>query len=180
MLFRGFRRPSLLPRLLSERRGGATIEFAICGTAFIGLLVATLQIVLVFFVQQTIQTAAENVARRVLTGQITTLNTNQAQFKAAACAQLPSYMSCSKLFVDVRNANDFGQIDTSTIALTYDAAGNINNSWQYSPGSPGSIVILRLLYMWPISSAPLGFNIGNQSNGSRLVIGTMVFKSELY
>lgn len=180
MVPHSLQRSSLFKRLLDDQHGGAAIEFALCGTAFIGLLIATVQIVLVFFVQQSIQTVAETVARRVLTGQITSLNTNQAQFRAAACAQLPSYMSCSKLYIDVRKAGDFGTLDTSAINLTYDAAGNVTNTWQYSPGAAGDVVILRLLYAWPISSAPLGFNIGNQANGTRLVIGTMVFKSEPY
>jgi Flp pilus assembly protein TadG len=169
---------SVLRCALADSRGGAAIEFALCGTAFLALLVATFQIVLVFFAQQSIQTATEAVARRVLTGQITATNTSKAQFKNAACAQLPAYMACSRLFVDVRRANDFNGIDTSLIALTYDAAGNINNNWQFDPGSSGDVVILRLLYLWPVTRVPMGFNIGNQTNGARLVIGTMVFKSE--
>ena len=38
----------------------------------------------------------------------------------------------------------------------------------------------RLIYDWPLGTLPLGLNLSNQANGSRTIIGTMVFKSEPY
>lgn len=167
--------------LARDRRGATAFEFALSASAFMGLLIGTLQIAIVFFVQQGVQTAAEVVARRVLTGQIPA-GTTQEKFRTDACAQLPSYLKCANLYVDVRKAagGEFGNLDTSVTQLTYDASGNVNNNWSYDTGSGGDVMILRLIYKWPISTAPLGFSIGNQSDGSRLVIGTMVFKSERY
>jgi hypothetical protein len=64
--------------------------------------------------------------------------------------------------------------------LTFDANGNVTNQWSWSPGQAGSIVIMQLMYQWPISLGPLGFNLANLSNGKRLLISTVAFKTEPY
>lgn len=168
-----------VPGLAADRRGAVAIEFALCASAFFGLLIGALQIAIVFFVQQGVQTAAEVVARRVLTGQIAT-GTTKEKFRTDACAQLPPYLKCANLYVDVRKASNFSSLDMSQKNLTFDAAGNVNTNWSYDLGAASDVVILRLLYRWPIGTAPLGFNLGTQADGSRLIIGTMVFKSEPY
>jgi len=170
----------IVARLVADRRGSALIEFAICGSVFMALLVACAQTALVFFAQQGVQTAAEDLARKVMTGQVRSASTNQANFKLAACQSLPDYMSCSRLFVDVRTAISFSEVDTGGVTLTYDSHGNLTNTWSYNTGNAGDVVVLRLMYLWPTSTGPLGFNLSNQSTSTRLLSGTMVFKSEPY
>jgi Flp pilus assembly protein TadG len=167
-----------IARLRQDRRGSALIEFAVCAGAFMALLVACAQTALVFFAQQGVQTAAEDLARKVMTGQVRSGSTSQSDFRQAACASLPGYMKCSRLFVDVRTANAFSAIDTSGVTLTYDKDGKLTNSWAYNTGNAGDVVVLRLMYLWPTSTGPLGFNLSNQSGSTRLISGTMVFKSE--
>jgi Flp pilus assembly protein TadG len=167
-------------KLRRDDRGAVLVEFAICGTAFIALLVACAQTALVFFAQQTIQTVAEDMARKVLTGQVTTSNTSAAAFKQATCQLLPPYMTCSRVYVDVRKATTFADVDTSAMGLTYDSDGNPTNGWSYQTGGSGDIVILRVMYLWNTPPGPMGFNLSNQVGNSRLLTGTMVFKSETY
>lgn len=165
--------------LVADCSGAAIIEFALCASAFLGLLIGILQIAIVFFAQQGLQTSAESVARKILTGQVPASMTKD-QFRTQACAQLPVFMKCDNLYIDVRQASSFSAADTGKVALTYDASGNVNNSFAYNPGSPGSIVVLRLFYRWPMGTAPLGLKLSNQLDGSRLIYSTMVFKSESY
>ena len=40
-----------------------------------------------------------------------------------------------------------------------------------SPGSNGNIVVVRVMYQWPIFLKPFSFNLANLSNGNRLVDG---------
>lgn len=170
----------LLRAIRNDARGAAAIEFGICVTALVALLLACVQVALLFFAQQGIQTSSETVARKVLTGSIAT-TTTQAQFRQIACQALPSYMTCSKLLVDIKKATSFAAAQTGTVVLTYDSHGNITNSWNYDMGGAGDIVVLRLMYPWRTPIGPLGFRLSNQaSNGMRLVTGTMVFKAEPY
>jgi hypothetical protein len=56
----------------------------------------------------------------------------------------------------------------------------VTNIWQYNPGSPGQIVVVRAMYQWPVFLGPLGFNLSNLANGDRLLMATATFKNEPY
>lgn len=155
------------------------MEFAICAPPFMALLLACAQFALIYFAQQGLQNSAELMARKLLTGELRQSNTSAVQFKAAACLTLPPYMQCSKLTIDARQASTFAGIDATMPSYNFDSTGKATNT-QFSTGTAGSIVILRLVYPWTTISGPLGLTMANQANGSRLLIGTMVFQSEPY
>jgi hypothetical protein len=62
--------------------------------------------------------------------------------------------------------------------LTFDSSGAVTNQWAWSPGNPGDIVIVQVMYQWPVMMGPLGFNLANLANGNRLLVSTVAFKSE--
>jgi hypothetical protein len=41
-------------------------------------------------------------------------------------------------------------------------------------------MIVRVMYLWNVQLGPLGLDFSNAGRGRRLLIGTMVFKSEPY
>ncbi len=170
----------MLRRLGGDRRGATAVEFGICAAAFFALLIACAQTVLIFFVQQTLQTAAENGARYIMTGQASSAAMSADQFRTYACAQMPPILDCSKLIVDVRAANSFDGVDTGDPSITYDGAGKVSNSWQFSTGEAGSIMVVRVMYLWTVQMGPLDLDFSNAGSGRRLLAGTMVFKSEPY
>jgi hypothetical protein len=52
-------------------------------------------------------------------------------------------------------------------------------SW--SPGNPGDVVVLQIMYLWPVVGGPLGFSLTTpNSNGNRLLMSTAVFRNEPY
>ncbi len=156
------------------------IEFALIAPAFIALLIACLTMGVTFFAQQCIQTVAETMSRKVLTGQTQLSETTKDQFRAQTCAALPAFMDCDRLIVDLLSGSNFSSINTAPPTLQYDNAGKLIDKSSFNPGNAGDIVILRVLYRWPISTGPLGFDISNTRPGQRLLMGTMVFKSESY
>ncbi|MFD1034176.1 TadE/TadG family type IV pilus assembly protein [Sphingomonas hankookensis] len=162
-----------------HRRGAATIEFAICAAAFFALLIGILQIAIVFFVQESVQTAAETVARKVLTGQIPA-GTTQEQFRTQSCGYLPAFLKCSNLYVDMRKVTDLGDAGTVSGGIRFDSSGRLENTTRFEPAGSGDLVVLRLLYRWPMGMLPLGLDLRNQGDSSRTIVGTMVFKSEPY
>lgn len=169
-----------MARLVGEERAAVLLEFALLAPIFMALLVACAVMGITAFAQQCVQTAAETMSRQVLTGQVQMGGMTQAAFKQKTCAALPSFMDCSRVIIDMQRADDFNSVDTSLPVLVYDSNGNIINTWSFTPGTAGDIVILRVLYIWPVSTGPLGFDISNMGPGQRLLMGTMVFKSEPY
>jgi hypothetical protein len=138
-----------------------------------------LQTAIIFFEGQAIQTAAVKSARQLLTGTAQLSSMSQTQFDNIVCGWASTF-KCSKLMIDVESASSFSTISTSPLTPTYNGAGAVTNTWQYSPGNPGDIVILRVMYDWPVITGPLGFNLANQPNGTHLLVGTSVFKNEPY
>lgn len=166
--------------LARDLRGTAVLEFALVAAPFLALVFAGLETALVFFAQGALQTTNEAMARTVLTGDPQRSNMSQATFKAAACAQLAPFLSCNNLYVDVQSAQSFGSINRTPIALTFDTAGNVTNSFSYSLGTRGDVVLLRMYYLFPVVSSPLGLNFATVGNSKRLLVGTMIAKTEPY
>ena len=161
------------------RRGSSAVEFSLVALPFFALILASLQLFVMFMAQQVLETATEVVGREILTGTIQSQGLSQSQFQAAVCAQIPALLKCNGVMVDVQTALNFSVVDTTAPALTYDNKGNVTNQWQFQPGSPGDIVIFRVMYQWPMFGI-FGFNPITQQNGTRLLMATAVFKNEFY
>ena len=103
----------------------------------------------------------------------------QTQFKAAACAALPPFLACNRLYVDVTSVSNFSDATLSVPTFTYDKNGNVTNTFSYSTGARGSIAVVRLMYLWPTGNGPFGLELTNSGN-NRLLQATSVLKTEYY
>lgn len=169
-----------LSKLASHNRGAAAVEFALISVPFAALMVAILQTSLTFFTQQNLETAAEKSVRALMIGKMQSGGKTQQDFKQMLCAELPDFMKCNNVMIDVRSANTFAEISTDLPKLTLDKDGKVTNAWAYSPGGAGSINIVRVMYIWDVQSGPLGFDLSTMSSGKRLLYATSVFKTEPY
>jgi hypothetical protein len=82
--------------------------------------------------------------------------------------------------IDVEVASSWSAANTGLPNLTFDSSGNVSNIWQFNPGNPGDIVIVRVMYQWPVFMGPLGFSLANLSNGNRLIMASTAFQNEAY
>ena len=167
------------------------MEFALVAPMFIGLIVSTLEVALVYLAQEGLETVTESSARYIMTGQAQTnltgvkdgtgkvITTPQQQFKAYACTQLPAMLNCSNLYIDVTTATSYAATNMALPTFTYDASGKVTNNFAYAPGTQGAIVVVRMMYNWPVISL-FGFDIANQSGSSRVLLATSVMKTEGY
>jgi Flp pilus assembly protein TadG len=161
-----------------DSRGATAVEFALVAAPFLALIIALIQTFLVFFAQQMLETVVRQSARLVMTGQVQSAQMNQAVFKQKVCDQIVILFNCSGLMVDMQVATSWSSANTATPTLTFDGSGNVTNSWQYKPGDSGDIVVLRVMYVWPVVLGPLGFNLSNLSNGNRLLMSSAAFQNE--
>ena len=81
------------------------------------------------------------------------------------------------MLVDVESASSFAAVNTAPPVLTYDANGKVTNTWSWSPGGAGQVVIVKVLYNWPVFG-PAVLGLSNQPDGSHLLIAVAVFKNE--
>lgn len=166
-------------RLKRGQDGAVAVEFGLVVIPFLALVFAIMETALIFFAGQTLETAAADSARLIMTGQAQTQGLNQGTFKNAVCAKVHGLFDCNTgVYIDVRKYASF-----SNISLTnpVDANGNLQNNFSYDPGGPGDIVVVRLLYKWPVYVSLLGLNgLSNMSANNRLLISTVAFRNEPY
>jgi Flp pilus assembly protein TadG len=168
----------MLRRFLRRNDGAAAIEFAMVAAPFLALVFAILQTAVVFFAGQALETAAADSARLIMTGQAQQQGFSQAQFKEQVCSRVYGLFDCaSGIQVDVRTYSSFSAINN---AKPIDANGNLNLTASYQPGGPGDIVVVRLLYQWPVYVSLLGLNLADMAGNSRLIIATAAFRNEPY
>ncbi|MBB3953774.1 TadE/TadG family type IV pilus assembly protein [Novosphingobium sediminicola] len=167
-------------RLWHDRAGAAMVEFALVGPAFIALIVAIFQTTFTFIAGQGLETATEASARLLMTGQAQSASYTADQFKTAACATLPPYLSCNNLYIDVTTASSFSSASLAAPTITYDSSGNVSNSFSYTPGSSGAIVVVRFFYLWPTLTGPLGFSLVTTGKSQHLLVATALMKAEGY
>ncbi len=160
-------------------RGAAAVEFALVAMPLITLIFASLQIAALYFFDQALQTGVQKAARQLMTGAAQTSSTTQSQFKTTVCNNLPSVFTCGNVMVDVESGSNFSSISTTPLTPTY-SGSTVTNNWSYSPGNPGDIVIVRVMYDWPVLGGPLGLGLANQPNSTHLMVATTVFKNEPY
>ena len=155
-----------------------TVEFGIVILPFLALLFAILETAMVFFASQTLEAAVADSARLVLTGQAQSQGFAQSDFKNAVCARIHGLFDCQNgLQIDVRTYSSFSSITTSP---PVDAQGNLQTaSFGYTPGAACEIVLVRLMYPWPVYFTMLGLDkIANLNGGQHLIMATAAFRNE--
>lgn len=172
------RRRSRCAAFARDSRGATAVEFALVAAPFLALVIALIQTFLVFFAQQMLESVVRQSARLVMTGQVQSANMTQAAFKQKVCDQIVILFNCGGLMVDMQVATSWTSANTAMPTLTFDASGNVTNTWQYDPGDAGDIVVLRVMYVWPVVLGPLGFNLSNLGNGNRLIMSSAAFQNE--
>jgi Flp pilus assembly protein TadG len=170
--------PRIVRRFLRRKDGAAAIEFAMVAAPFLALVFAIMETAIIFFAGQALETAAADSARLIMTGQAQKSGFSQAQFKQQVCGKVFGLFNCNAgVQVDVRTYNSFGAINSSK---PVNAQGNLNVTPTYQPGGPGDIVVVRLLYQWPVYVSLLGLNLADMSGNKRLIMATSAFRNEPY
>lgn len=165
-------------RLARDEKGTTAIEFGLIAAPFLAMMFAIIETALVFFAGQTLETAVADSARLIMTGQAQTQSFDQAKFKTAVCAQVHGLFDCaSGIKVDVRSYSSFSVAD---MKKPIDDKGKLIEDFQYVAGGPCDIVVVRVMYQWPVWVPLLGFNLADMAGGNRLLMGTVAFRNEPY
>jgi Flp pilus assembly protein TadG len=159
--------------------GSVAVEFGLVVAPFLAMLFAILETALVFFAGQTMETAAAASARLILTGQAQTGSPplTQATFKTDVCNRIHGLFDCNAgMTVDVQKYTTFAEAD---LTRPVDDEGNVKPGG-YNPGGPCEIVVVRLIYQFPVFASFLGYTLSDMSGNKRLLVATSVFRNEPY
>ena len=169
---------NLLHRFRRNRRGSAVVEFALIAPLFFGLLFAIIEVSMIFFASQVLETVTQDSARVIMTGQAQNASFTQAQFKNLVCSKIVAMFDCvNGISIDVQSYSAFASVN---IADPIDASKNFVAPNNYLPGGPGDIVVVRLFYKWPVFVTGFGFNLSNIGTNQRLLNATAAFQNEPY
>jgi Flp pilus assembly protein TadG len=167
-------------RFLRHEDGSTAVEFGLILLPFVALTFAIMETALVFFADQTLETAVADSARLIMTGQAQTSNFQMADFKNAVCARVYGLFDCANgIYVNVQTYSSFGAI---TYTPPLDSQGKlVTSNFVYQPGGPGDIVVVQLFYKWPIYVSLMNLsNLSNMAGSNRLLVATAAFRNEPY
>jgi len=175
---RHFRRLLARPwcRFSRNEEGATAVEFGIVALPFIALLFAIIETALIFFSGQVLETAVTDSARLILTGQAQSGALDQTAFKKEVCKRIQSLIDCSKnVYVDVRK---FSSFSTVSFSPQVDKDGKLVNDFVYQPGNASEIVVVRLLYEFPVYMQLWNPGLVNMAGNKRLLVATAAFRNE--
>jgi Flp pilus assembly protein TadG len=166
------------------QKGSAAVEFAMIAMPFLMLLFGLFEIMMIFFIQTTLESAVSEESRKIKTGQASSgAGITAAQFKAGICTRMSGMVDCTnRLFVMVQNQPTTGALATPQADPTLLASPPyVANT------AAGSIVVVRAYYMWPlmtpgISTALKNTTLTGPSNNlgsdNRMLVATSAFRNE--
>jgi Flp pilus assembly protein TadG len=169
-----------ISRFAGARRGTSAVEFALIAAPFLATLIAILEVTIFLFAQQVLQNAATEAGRLFMTGQAQNGGTTQSQFQSQICPSISVLFSCGSLMVNVQSYTSFSGVNAAEPTLTFNSQGQVSNTWSYTPGTPGQVMVVQLIYQWPIVSGPLGYVLSNLGNGHTEMMGVSAFRVEPY
>ena len=167
-------------RFARREDGLAAVEFGIVALPFFAMMFAIIETAMIFFASQVLETAVADSARLIMTGQAQQSNFTAAQFKDAVCAKIPALFECaSGLQIDVKTFSGFSSVNNTK---PIDANGNLQTgNFGYAPGQQGDIVLVRLMYQWPVYTSLLGLDkLADLNNNKRLIMASAAFRNEPY
>ncbi|WP_209010858.1 TadE/TadG family type IV pilus assembly protein [Labrenzia sp. PHM005] len=159
-----------------DKDGVTAIEFAFVALPFFTVVFGILELGLAFLVNRMVDNAVIEASRLIRTGQATSSSFSANDFADQVCNALPGFLCQSdRIRVNVSKANDFTNI-TSLDSL-YDSEGNIVDDNAYASSNESEIVVVNVVYRWPMFSSFM--NLSALDHGSeRHLSSTMVFRNE--
>jgi Flp pilus assembly protein TadG len=159
--------------------GAAAVEFAIVGSSFMLMLVASFEFGYMLLIQSVLDNSARDAARLVRTGQAQGSANAQNTFSALLCNDVGALIGCGNLVYASQVFNDWTSAQTAMNApLTRDANGNFVPP-PFSPGTQGQIVVVTVTYNYPFFTPWVGGLLGGASK-SAFLMSTVVFQNEPY
>lgn len=175
----------ILRRFRRNKRGSAAIEFGIVALPFFVMLFAIFEFALMFLAGEVLATASQDSARLIFTNQAQDQKFDALAFKKDLCARLGNTLfDCQAgaldkgVMIDVKVVPQFTTVSASDLAPPIDANGELTGLSYTSP-PPGSTVIVRTFYKWPLLVNFDGYSLASVAGQQfRYLTATAAFRVE--
>lgn len=159
--------------------GAAAVEFAIVGSSFMLMLVASFEFGYMLFVQSVLDNSARDAARLIRTGQAQGSANAQNTFSGLLCNDVGALIGCGNIVYQSQVFNDWPSAQTAmNTPPTRDVNGNLVSSG-FSAGTQGQILVVTVTYNYPFFTPWVGGLLGGASK-SAFLMSTVVFQNEPY
>ena len=124
---------------------------------FLAMVFAIIETAIVFFAGQALETAAADSARLIMTGQAQTQGLRPGQVQAGGVRQDLRPVQLQRR--PLRRREELLVVRQRSHRQADHSNGNLQTgNFGYQPGGPGDIVVVRLMYQWPVYVSLLGLN----------------------
>jgi Flp pilus assembly protein TadG len=172
--------PRRLRDMLADESGVTAIEFGILGLPFFAIIAAIMQTSVIFLASQVLESAVNDAARDIRTGQLQQSGGTISTFRSAVCDRLYGlFPNCNNLHVRVVVVTNF---QSATVVVPVEGDCEAPCEWTqgetFTPGGGRSVVLAQVYYKYPviIQLGPIGMS--NLPDGSRLMGSATVFQNE--
>lgn len=175
------RRGAVVRRFTRATDGSTAVEFAMIAAPFVFLLCAIFELAIMFLASQLLDTATNDTARLIRTGQASTSVSSASAFATQVCNRLYVLFDCSKLAVESKTYANFAAVgDLSSTSVYNDASGNFDPTkvTSYQTGGGSCIVVVRVFYPYPVFFKTLLWDASSAPNGKIMMVGVAAFRNE--
>lgn len=165
--------------LARDERGATAVEFGLLALPFFTLIAAILETAIVFLASQVLDSAVQDSARLIRTGQAQFSSYTGQMYKDAVCDRLFGLFDCTDLKIKVSELSDFATATTADEVVDPDT-GEWTLVEDYNGGDGSSIMLVEAYYKWPTFLNILGLNFASMPDGTVLLGGVRVFRNEPY
>ncbi len=143
---------------------------------FLTIVFAIIETALAIVVNRMVDNSVVEAARTIRTGQAASNSFSADDFANEICGHMPPFLCQSERFiVDVSSADSFSNV--SSLNTLYDEDGNLNEDHGYSQTCASEIVVVNVVYKWPMFTSLM--SLSDLDHGSERHLGsTMVFRNE--
>lgn len=159
---------------IEAREGAAAVEFALVAAPFFLLILAILEIALVFFAGSMFDNAVRETAREIRTGELQTAGGDEASFRAAVCSRVQIIADCDQISIDVRT---FANFSDANFSGPFNGTGEFDSSnFNFQPGGAGDVVVVQVYYPFQLFVPSVG--LANMDGNKHLIAAATAFRNE--
>jgi Flp pilus assembly protein TadG len=166
---------------LKNREGVTAIEFSLMAAPFLLIIIGIIELSLLYVANSLLLGGVDDVARQIRTGQLQTATDPRQAFHDAFCKTSGVLIDCDKIQYEVQTIASFASADLSPPGTNdFDEHGNFKDPPPFEPGASGSLVMIRVLYFYPLVTPLIGQFFADYPGNNKLMIATIVVENEPY
>jgi len=170
---------SLLKKWWGRNDGVTAVEFSMIAVPFVFMTVGIIEMALVFTSQALLQESTFTASRLIRTGQLQQSPSagQEDMFRDAVCDFSALLIPCDDIQFQVVEVPSFDEADDNP--PQFDDEGNLLDT-PFDPGEASSVVVIRVVYNYPIRTPLMEPLLANHDNGVRTMLSTIVLQTEPY